>query len=370
MFATMRFCTGLGLSGISISSFVLYDAHTGVVCSKSLFLSVTSISVIINKKKYIKFLHIGLEWVEIRHRTTVAVLMSLDWSVGCVILPGVAYLINDWRFLTAAVISPLFPAMLCWWWLPESARWLMSNGKTDDAHFYLSRCATVNGREDVLSTVILVEDENRKYSYLDLVKTPKMRRRALLSGIVWFGVAFAYYGISLNISGFGVNIYLTQFIYGVIEIPAKGFVFFTVDKIGRRWNQAGMLILTGLLIFIFNLLINSVKTVGALGKMFSEGSFTIVFLYTTELYPTVMRQNGLGYCSFMARVGVAVSPLIMLLEDVWVNLPSFVFSLVALGSGLSASLLPETYNVRLPETIEDVEQTTNNFIIEQQPCSQ
>lgn len=59
----------------------------------------------------------------------------------------------------------------------------------------------------------------------------------------------------------------------------------------------------------------------------------------------------------MARVGVAVSPLIMLLEDVWVNLPSFVFSLVALGAGLSASLLPETYNVRLPETIEDVEQT-------------
>lgn len=59
----------------------------------------------------------------------------------------------------------------------------------------------------------------------------------------------------------------------------------------------------------------------------------------------------------MARVGVAVSPLIMLLEDVWVNLPCVVFSLVALGAGLSASLLPETYNVCLPETIEDVEQT-------------
>lgn len=29
--------------------------------------------------------------------------------------------------------------------------------------------------------------------------------------------------------------------------------------------------------------------VGALGKMFAEASFTTVFLYTTELYPTVMR---------------------------------------------------------------------------------
>lgn len=69
------------------------------------------------------------------------------------------------------------------------------------------------------------------------------------------------------------------------------------------------------------------------------------------------RQNGLGYCSSMARIGVAVSPLIMLLEDIWFVLPSIVFSLVALVAALSASFLPETRNIRLPETIEEVEQT-------------
>lgn len=29
--------------------------------------------------------------------------------------------------------------------------------------------------------------------------------------------------------------------------------------------------------------------IGAFGKMFSEAAFTTVFLYTVELYPTVMR---------------------------------------------------------------------------------
>lgn len=29
--------------------------------------------------------------------------------------------------------------------------------------------------------------------------------------------------------------------------------------------------------------------VGTVGKMFAEGAFVIVFLYTAELYPTVMR---------------------------------------------------------------------------------
>ncbi|KAM9315239.1 solute carrier family 22 member 7-like [Pholidichthys leucotaenia] len=334
VFVAMRFFTGLGISGISIISTVL--------C---------------------------IEWVDIKHRTAVGVLMSVDWSVCTSLLPIVAYFVNDWRYLMATVTSPLVIAMICWRWLPESARWLISNGKVHSAHFYLTKCAELNRRKEfmaeltpeMLSKVIVVENENRKYSYLDLWKTPRMRRLALLTGITWFGVACTYYGISLNVAGFGLNIYLTQFIYGVIELPAKAFVYFTVNKIGRRLSQAGTLILTGLLI-LCNMFIPPDKgifrtAVGALGKMFSESSFTTVFLYTTELYPTVMRQNGLGYCSFMARTGVSVSPLIMFLEDVWPNLPHTVFALVALTSGLSASLLPETRNIRLPETIEDVEQT-------------
>ncbi|XP_070768708.1 uncharacterized protein [Enoplosus armatus] len=347
MFSAMRFFTGFGLSGISIITIVL-----------------------------------GIEWVDIKHRTAVGVLASLDWSVCTALLPIVAYFVNDWRYLTAAATCPLFLAMICWRLLPESARWLISNGKFNSAHFYLNMCAKVNGREqfmaelkpETLSKVILVEDENRKYSYLDLLRTPRMRRLALLTGIVWFGVACTYYGISLNVAGFGVNIYLTQFIYGAIEIPAKIFIFFTLHKIGRRLSQAGTLVLTGLCL-LCNMFIPQGKwpfrtAVGALGKMFAEGAFTTVFLYTTELYPTVMRQNGLGYSSFMARIGVSVSPLIMLLEEVWGHLPSTIFSLVAFAGALSAYFLPETRNVRLPETIEDVEQTRKRSISTSEEKSQ
>lgn len=69
------------------------------------------------------------------------------------------------------------------------------------------------------------------------------------------------------------------------------------------------------------------------------------------------RQNGLGYCSFIARVGVSVTTLVLLLEEVWSHLPSLIFFLVALAASLVTLFLPETKNIRLPETIEDVEQT-------------
>lgn len=131
--------------------------------------------------------------------------------------------------------------------------------------------------------------------------------------------------------------------------------------------------------------------VAVLGKALSEASFTIAFLYTTELFPTVIRlvnnhndqrpqwssiwlwlhlpiysftltstlwfsrQNAVGYTSFLSRLGVSISPLIMLFEDVWHLLPAAIYCAVAVGSGLLTSLLPETSNTRLAEFIKDVE---------------
>jgi len=33
-------------------------------------------------------------------------------------------------------------------WVPESARWLIANGKVKQAHRHLLRCARMNGRKD------------------------------------------------------------------------------------------------------------------------------------------------------------------------------------------------------------------------------
>ena len=65
----------------------------------------------------------------------------------------------------------------------------------------------------------------------------------------------------------------------------------------------------------------------------------------------------MGFCYVLGQIGVAVSPIISLLDEVWGRLPSIVFILLAFAAGLSTLLLRETRNVRLPETIEDVEQT-------------
>uniref|UniRef100_A0A8C4SUH0 Solute carrier family 22 member 7a n=1 Tax=Erpetoichthys calabaricus TaxID=27687 RepID=A0A8C4SUH0_ERPCA len=331
MFAVTRTLCGVALTGMSIISIVL-----------------------------------SLEWIDVKHHTFTGTIIGLSWNVGSMLLALVAYFIRDWRHLLLAVTSPCILAIISWW-IPESVRWQVTNRHITKAHKQLLNCAKMNGKHQFISVylqtiskITFAEDSIQNYSYVHLVKTPKMRRLCLLC-VHRFGVALSYYGISLKISGFGVNIYLTQFIYGAIEVPAKCATYFALNKIGRRKGQAWSLIITAsccsLVLLSSPDSLKWIRTfIAVLGKGFSEASFTIAFLYTAELFPTVLRQSGLGYTSFMGRMGVSLAPLVIILEDIWSSLPSAIFSTAAILCGCTAFLLSETHNFRLPETVADVEQ--------------
>ncbi|KAJ8248560.1 hypothetical protein GJAV_G00243300 [Gymnothorax javanicus] len=58
---------------------------------------------------------------------------------------------------------------------------------------YLERCAKMNNRmsfmsefkPETLSSVVIVEDKSKKYTCVDLVRTPNIRKLALYTGFVW-----------------------------------------------------------------------------------------------------------------------------------------------------------------------------------------
>ncbi|KAG9338081.1 hypothetical protein JZ751_027159 [Albula glossodonta] len=91
---------------------------------------------------------------------------------------------------------------------------------------------------ETLRKVSASEKSTKDHSYIDLVRTPRLRKITICAGVFWFAVAFTYYGISFKITGFGLNMYLTHFLYAVIEIPAKLGTYFALDRIGRRNGQA------------------------------------------------------------------------------------------------------------------------------------
>lgn len=57
---------------------------------------------------------------------------------------------------------------------------------------------------------------------------------------------FSYYGLSLDVSGLGLNVYQTQLLFGAVELPFKLLVYLSVRHAGRRLTQAGTLLGTAL----------------------------------------------------------------------------------------------------------------------------
>ncbi|XP_042633308.1 solute carrier family 22 member 6-A-like [Cyprinus carpio] len=312
---------------------------------------------------------LGTEWTGPKKRMLAGVITDYFFGFGYILLAGLAYLIRDWRKLQLAISAPGFLFLFYIWVLPKSARWLMANKKHEEALDLIRKAALINGKPLVDDDIELCQSskisENlqdlRKYTVIDLVRTPRMRRQSLILFYLWFVNVLVYYGLSLNISDFGMNIYLTQMIFGLVEMPARTITLFTLNR-SRRISQLAFLAVGGLACLLTIFIPDDqsiVRTVLAMvGKFGITASLSIVYIYSAEVFPTVIRQNGIGMGSMCARAGGVIAPIIYLLRNISRHAPMVVFGLCPLIGAALTMFLPETAHKPLPDTIEDVERTS------------
>uniref|UniRef100_A0A8C5S2F9 Major facilitator superfamily (MFS) profile domain-containing protein n=1 Tax=Laticauda laticaudata TaxID=8630 RepID=A0A8C5S2F9_LATLA len=313
---------------------------------------------------------LSVEWTPMHSRATVSMVTGYSYSIGQFILAGMAYVIRDWRWLQLAVSLPYFAIFLYGWWFRESARWYATAGKLDQALKELQKVAQMNGKKDcqeklsleVLKASLQTDNSsanNTKFPVADLVRTTSLRRITVCLCFVWFSTSFAYYGLAMDLQNFGVSVYLIQVIFGAVDIPAKLVAFLVISYSGRRIAQALSLILAGLSIAGNIFVSHDMQILRTIFAVFGKGclgaSFNCVFLYTGELYPTMIRQTGMGFGNTMARVGGIVAPLVRMTSEYLPSLPLVIYAMAPIISGMAACFLPETLNVPLPDTIEDVE---------------
>ena len=65
------------------------------------------------------------------------------------------------------------------------------------------------------------------------------------------------------------------------------------------------------------------------GKFGASISFFIVYLYTAELFPTTVRNQAVGICSLVARIGVITALLLDLTKVFWLPAPVFIMGVIA-----------------------------------------
>ncbi|KAF6334283.1 solute carrier family 22 member 12 [Rhinolophus ferrumequinum] len=254
-------------------------------------------------------------------------------------------------------------------WLAESARWLLVTGRLERGLQELQRVAAINGKRavgDTLTTEVLLSAMQEELSVKQapaslgtLFYTPGLGLRTCVSIPCWFAFGFTFFGLALDLQALGSNIFLLLVLLGAFDIPAKISTLLLLSRLGRRPMQASSLVLAGLCILANTLVPLEMVALRAalalLGLCGVGAAFICITIYTGELFPTVLRMTAVGLGQMSARAGGILGPLVRLLGVHSPSLPLLMYGAVPVLSGLAALLLPETQNLPLPDTIQDVQ---------------
>ncbi|XP_058591813.1 solute carrier family 22 member 2 isoform X1 [Neofelis nebulosa] len=304
------------------------------------------------------------EFVGLSYRRTVGIVYQVAFTVGLLALVGVAYVLPHWRWLQLTVSLPNVFFLLYYWCIPESPRWLISQNKNAKAMRIIKHIAKKNGKSLPTSLQSLRPDEEADEklnpSFLDLVRTPQIRKHTLILMYNWFTSSVLYQGLIMHMGLAGSNFYLDFFYSALVEFPAALLIILTIDRLGRRYPWAASNMVAGVAclasVFIPDDLQWLRVTVACLGRMGITMAYEMVCLVNAELYPTFIRNLGVLVCSSMCDIGGIITPfLVYRLTDVWHELPLLVFAVIGLVAGVLVLLLPETKGKALPETIDEAE---------------
>ncbi|PAV82450.1 hypothetical protein WR25_16268 [Diploscapter pachys] len=339
---------------------------------------------------------IGTELVSPRHRRLASFITSIFFSIGQIILGLEAMFITDYRWLHIIIALPDILFLTYYWLVPESARWLVSRRRFEEADKVLQKAAKMNKTTlpskwweqiDTFDTTGKIEkqdqdssnplskcpfdkptgvDESKKHGFADLFRTPEIRKRMLVAMFLWPTVAMVYYGMAMKANVLGGDIYWNFIFAAIIEIPAVIAVYFLIDRIGRRFLIALGFFLAGTCL-IANWALSKSSLADSIPLAIVQmlitkgsiaGTYTAIYTYTPELFPTPIRNTAMGCCSTIARVGAITASYVAFwiverFGKVYMIIP---FGILAVTAALLTIIfLPETMGKHLPDTIEEVE---------------
>ncbi|WAQ99863.1 ORCT-like protein [Mya arenaria] len=305
---------------------------------------------------------LALETFPRKQRSHIEAATFLAWSFGIMALTLIGWLFQsvDWRYLQLALAA-------CSLIMDESVRWLVSNGRIKEAKRILRKAARWNNvdyakveaafeahvhvgsvssepdrplisidksnednGDELNENGTQSENENEvagveKYTVIDILRNPALRANTLILWYSWIVATGTYYGLTLVSSHLAGDRFVNFFLSGAIEVPSLTLEFYLFNKIGRKRTLILWFAIAATTLVISTAILTAFPGVGTaaivatgfslVGKSASTGSFSTVFLYTPEIYPTNYRNSGLGIASSISRIGGLLAPFANLYRE-------------------------------------------------------
>lgn len=289
------------------------------------------------------------ELVPRRFRGPLLATLQATWFLGFVGANFVALGFADvnWRVVLASSVIPALIIAIARIWLPESPRWLVTQGRSAEAQTIVDKHFATG------TTLPEVEPAVESGGFRELFDKTHWRRSAY-AGIFWACQVAPLFAIFTFItpvlddlglpSGFS-----RDFMMNMLQLLGA-IVFIWIVAVSRRrslviWTFA--VVMAALLVLgLFPgapLLVLAVAT--GVYLFVAAGSANLEFVYPSEMFPTRLRAAGVGFAAAMSRVGAALATYMLpvLIATIGVNLSLLALVLFPLV-GLIASIAwaPET----------------------------
>jgi OCT family organic cation transporter-like MFS transporter 15 len=308
------------------------------------------------------------EAVDSQYRNWYSGISFCGWGIGAACIAYFASQTDSWRTiaLTAGLVSLcVIPLLL---WLDESLPYLVAmSGDKAKVAAVLKRIAYYNGRpfDPAIGDKVVVEEEP-DVSVKALFQESWIVERFFRMAGVWVAAVVGYYGILFCLPTYIGNIYTNGIVLGFSEVPANMATAFSLNSLGRRSTTQLLLSVGGIACITAHIaaVINSVELqTGALflARFMMTALYLLIYVYTSELFPTSLRSLAMGMCTAVGNLGGLLAPNLVLLSQVIGVAPLVIISIILFLCCWVGWGLPETKGLELSEVGKEEKQPSFDY---------
>uniref|UniRef100_A0A0N4ZSG0 MFS domain-containing protein n=1 Tax=Parastrongyloides trichosuri TaxID=131310 RepID=A0A0N4ZSG0_PARTI len=322
---------------------------------------------------------LSYECVTEKLRSYSALIFGVLWVVGYCVIGPIAYYFTNWRhFCIVASFPSLVFSFVVFLTIPESLGFLIMKKDISGIKNWIIKCElfckrysnykfpNINNLIENIHNHVNVNNIEEKKISVSIVKRLKntiTKKKLLIFQLIIFALIWAtdtiiYYALSFFSTSLSGNIYINYILSGLIECPSYLVVPLFLEYLGRKGLTFSMHLISsialslGIIIggdnHIFYLLI------WLTGKFCISCTFTSLFVYGSEIFPTSSRNISLGFCAIVSRFGGVVAPYTKSLDIIYPKLSIVLYASIAFFAALISLTLPETGKTNKDKDINNI----------------
>lgn len=281
---------------------------------------------------YAAALILTMEWASIKRRILVSCVVVFSYPIGNALMGLVASYTHNYKWTLRIISVPGLLIITYIWLAHESLRWLLLQRRYETAIKTVNYVSKINKIQvsqktlDIIFDKCQIDKDNRNVSnsikdrksndqLKTIFKSRQLILRLVICMITWVVGAFVGYGISIISVSLQGDKYTNFIVVSLGGVPSVFLTYFMLTYMGRRYTMCISLLIAGFSIIAST--INGYPTVSLIlffiAKCFIHHAFTVLYVYTSELWPTSVRHSVLSICSMIGRIGSLLAPLTPLL---------------------------------------------------------